>query len=58
MDTTFAEQKKDEVYVFVRGRLVMKLWLLDGVDRVATFHIGPKGERYCADENFASESAW
>lgn len=58
MTATFAETKTDEVYVYVRGRLVMKVWLLDGINRVATFHIGPKGVRYCVDENFTSDSAW
>lgn len=59
MQATFAEQKTDEVYVYVRGRLVMKVWLLDDdANRTAVFHIGPKGVRHCVDERFTSETGW
>lgn len=39
MSATFTERVGDEVYVYVRGRLVMKRWLSTGVS--VTFHINP-----------------
>lgn len=41
VSATFAECRGDEVYVYVRGRLVMKRWLRTGVS--ATFHVAPAG---------------
>jgi hypothetical protein len=57
MQATFAEHRKEEVYVYVRGRLVMKVWLLDDANR-AVFHIEPNGTRYCVDPNYTSNTAW
>lgn len=34
----------NELYVFVRGQLVMKRWLDTGI--TATFHVAPKGTRW------------
>ncbi len=39
--TTFTKQVGDELYVYVRGVLVMKRWLNTGVS--ATFHVAPEG---------------
>lgn len=58
MQATFAEHRNEEVYVYVRGRLVMKVWLLDEENRTAVFHIGPKGVRHSVDERFTSETGW
>ena len=55
---TFAEKRNEEVFVYVRGRLVMKVWLLDDANRVAVFHVAPSGARYCADDNFTSDTGW
>ena len=39
---TFAVRIDDEVYVYVRGRLVMKRWLRrDKPSASATFHVSP-----------------
>lgn len=38
---TFSEQVGDEVYIYVRGRLVMKRWLRDNTS--AVFHVAPRG---------------
>lgn len=42
--TTYSTRIGNEVYVFVRGRLVMKRWLDSGVS--ATFHVAPAGVRW------------
>lgn len=42
--TTFTVRLGDEVYVYVRGHLVMKRWLRTGVS--ATFHVNPSGVRW------------
>jgi len=39
MNATFSEVRGDEVYVYVRGRLVMKRWLRTGIS--AVFAVGP-----------------
>ncbi|HVL61378.1 MAG TPA: hypothetical protein VM430_08220 [Microbacterium sp.] len=44
MSATFTFQRDDELYVYVRGRLVMKRWLRTGVS--ATFHVAPLGVRW------------
>lgn len=44
MNVTFSERIGHEVYVYVRGRLVMKRWLNTGVS--ATFHVAPSGTRW------------
>lgn len=44
---TFSERVGDEVYVYVRGRLVMKRWLKTGVS--VTFHVAPSGVRWNND---------
>lgn len=41
MTTTYSVRVGDEVYVYVRGVLVMKRWLLTGTS--ATFHTAPSG---------------
>ena len=38
---TFSEVRGDEVWIYVRGRLVMKRWRSTGVS--ATFHVAPSG---------------
>lgn len=48
MNATFAERIGDEVYVYVRGRLVMKRWLRTGVS--ATFHVAPSGTMWSTRE--------
>jgi hypothetical protein len=55
---TYAERRNEEVYVYVRGRLVMKVWLLEDANRVAVFHVAPNGARYCVDPNYTSDTAW
>jgi len=40
---TFAVCLGDEVFIYVRGRLVMKRWLRTG--RSVTFHVAPAGVR-------------
>jgi hypothetical protein len=42
--TNYSERLGNEVYVYVRGRLVMKRWL-DTVASV-TFHVAPAGVRW------------
>ena len=60
--TTFTEHRGDEVYVFVRGLLVSKVWLLKGL--VAVFHVKPAGtafysyERVPETPHHTSEGAW
>lgn len=44
LSTTFAVQRGDELFVYVRGVLVMKRWLSTGVS--ATFHVAPSGVRW------------
>ena len=44
VSATFGVRSGDEVYVYVRGRLVMKRWLRTGVS--ATFHVAPAGVRW------------
>lgn len=39
MSVTFSIRVADDVYVYVRGRLVYKRWLRTGVS--ATFHVAP-----------------
>lgn len=46
--TTWTEIFDDQVFVFVRGRLVYKKWLKTGVS--ATFHINPSGVRWNFDK--------
>lgn len=41
---TFTTRIGDELYVFVRGVLVMKRWLSTGLS--ATFHVLPAGVRW------------
>ncbi len=41
---TFSEKVGREVYVYVRGRLVMKRWLDTGAS--VTFHVAPSGVRW------------
>jgi hypothetical protein len=41
MTATYSERIGDEVYIYVRGRLVMKRWLRTGAS--ATFHVAPAG---------------
>lgn len=47
ISATFSLQVGDEVYVYVRGRLVMKRWLKTGVS--ATFHVAPSGVHWNHD---------
>lgn len=44
MTATFAVTIGNEVYVYVRGQLVMKRWLDTG--RSVTFHVAPAGVRW------------
>ena len=44
ISATYSERHGDEVYVYVRGRLVMKRWLTSGVS--ATLHVNPSGVRW------------
>lgn len=44
MTATYSIRKGDEVYIYVRGVLVMKRWLKTGVS--ATFHVAPSGVRW------------
>jgi hypothetical protein len=44
MNATFSERRGEEVYVYVRGLLVMKRWPRKGVS--ATFHVAPAGVRW------------
>jgi hypothetical protein len=44
VSATFAETIGREVFVYVRGRLVMKRWLDTGVS--VTFHVAPAGVRW------------
>jgi hypothetical protein len=44
MNATYVMRQGNEVYVYVRGRLVMKRWLNTGVS--VTFHVSPSGERW------------
>lgn len=41
---TYSVIKGNEVYIYVRGRLVMKRWLSSGIS--ATFHVAPVGVRW------------
>lgn len=41
---TYSIVKGNEVYVYVRGHLVMKRWLDTGISM--TFHVAPSGERW------------
>ena len=40
-ESTFSESDGAEVWIYVRGRLVMKRWRSTGVS--ATFHVAPSG---------------
>lgn len=40
---TFVVRLGDEVFIYVRGRLVMKRWLR--MRRSVTFHVAPAGVR-------------
>ena len=42
--TTYAITLDGTVYVYVRGRLVMRRWLATGVE--AVFHVAPAGVRW------------
>ena len=42
--TTYAEHRGDEVWIYVRGQLVMKRWLKSAVS--AVFHTAPAGSRW------------
>lgn len=44
MTATFSERIGDEVYVYVRGQLVMKRWLSTGLS--VTFYVAPAGVRW------------
>lgn len=44
---TYPVRVGDEVYVYVRGRLVMKRWLNTAVS--VTFHVAPSGVRWNTD---------
>lgn len=41
---TFAERLGDEVYIYVRGRLIMKRWLSTGVSVVS--NVAPRGAQW------------
>lgn len=43
-EATFSVHSGDDVYVYVRGRLVMKRWMHAGVS--ATFHVNPSGVQW------------
>ena len=49
MSATFTFQRDDELYVYVRGRLVMKRWLGTGVS--ATYHVAPTGVRWSVPQS-------
>ena len=44
MPATYSLVIGNELYVYVRGRLVYKRWLNTGVS--ATFHVAPSGVRW------------
>jgi hypothetical protein len=46
--TTYSIRHGDEVYVYVRGLLIMKRWLRTGVS--VTFHVAPSGVSSGIDE--------
>jgi len=50
--TTWSERRGDEVFVYVRGRLIAKIWLELG--RVAIFHVTPSFVRY----HFSLDKQW
>ena len=43
-ESTFSESDGAEVWIYVRGRLVMKRWLRTGVS--ATLHVAPSGQAH------------
>ncbi len=44
---TYSIRVGNELYVYVRGRLVHKKWLDTGIS--ATFHVAPSGVRWNTD---------
>ncbi len=44
---TYSVKIGNELFVYVRGRLVMKRWLDTGVS--VTFHVAPRGVRWNTD---------
>ena len=42
--TSWSEQHGDEIYIYVRGQLVMKRWLRTGAS--VTFHVAPSGTHW------------
>jgi hypothetical protein len=44
---TYSVKVGNELYVYVRGRLVYKRWL--DTDVSVTFHVAPAGERWNTD---------
>ncbi len=53
MNVTFAETIGNEVYVYVRGRLVMKRWKDTGIS--VTFHVAPRWARWSATPSGSEE---
>lgn len=51
---TWSERIGDEVYIYVRGRLVMKRWLRTGTS--ATFHVNPAGVRWSTQSESGGET--
>lgn len=47
---TFSKRIGDEIYIYVKGRLIMKRWLSTGVS--VTFHTCPNGVRYSSGSKF------
>lgn len=47
VSATYSMKVGNELYVYVRGRLVYKRWLDTGVS--VTFHVAPSGVRWNTD---------
>ena len=48
-ESTFSESDGAEVWIYVRGILVMKRWLRTGVS--ATLHVAPSGVEWSSTES-------
>lgn len=52
--TIYSVRRGNEVYVYVRGQLVMKRWLNTNIS--VTFHVAPAGVRWSYPHNKGAHS--